>query len=60
MIAIAFLFVGVLNDCFKSRRRLEAEVPASAQCPAAARTTPIAFAFGRPRSVHLALSSQTP
>ena len=26
MIAIAFLFVGVLFDCFKSRRRLEAEI----------------------------------
>jgi hypothetical protein len=26
MIAIAFLFVGVLCDCFKSRRRLEAEI----------------------------------
>jgi hypothetical protein len=26
MIAIAFLFVHVLCDCFKSRRRLEAEV----------------------------------
>ncbi len=27
------------------------------QCPAAARTTPIAFALGRPRPVHCALSS---
>jgi hypothetical protein len=27
MIAIAFLFVRVLCDCFKSRRRLEAEIP---------------------------------
>jgi hypothetical protein len=27
MIAIAFLFVCVLCDCFKSRRRLEAESP---------------------------------
>ncbi len=26
MIAIAFLFVRVLCDCFKSRRRLEAEI----------------------------------
>ena len=26
MIAIAFLFVCVLCDCFKSRRRLEAEI----------------------------------
>ena len=26
MIAIGFLFVRVLCDCFKSRRRLEAEV----------------------------------
>jgi len=26
MIAIAFLFVGVLCDCFKSRRRLEVEI----------------------------------
>ena len=26
MIAIAFLFAGVLCDCFKSRRRLEAEI----------------------------------
>src|SRR5208337_759758 len=30
---------------------------ASAQCFAAARATSIAFALGRPRSVHLALSS---
>ncbi len=27
MIAIAFLFICVLCDCFKSRRRLEAEIP---------------------------------
>jgi hypothetical protein len=26
MIAIAFLFICVLCDCFKSRRRLEAEI----------------------------------
>jgi hypothetical protein len=26
MFAIAFLFVRVLCDCFKSRRRLEAEI----------------------------------
>jgi transposase InsO family protein len=26
MIAIAFLFIGMLRDCFKSRRRLEAEI----------------------------------
>ena len=26
MLAIAFLFVRVLRDCFKSRRRLEAEI----------------------------------
>ena len=26
MFAIAFLFVGVLCDCFKPRRRLEADV----------------------------------
>ena len=26
MIAIAFLFVRLLYDCFKSRRRLEAEI----------------------------------
>jgi hypothetical protein len=27
MIAIAFLFICVLCDCFKSQRRLEAEIP---------------------------------
>ena len=40
VIATAFLFVGLLCHCFKSRRRLEAENPgaaASAQRPAAAR-----------------------
>jgi hypothetical protein len=26
MMTIAFLFVGMLGDCFKSRRRLEAEI----------------------------------
>jgi hypothetical protein len=26
MMAIAFLFVGMLGDCFKSRQRLEAEI----------------------------------
>ena len=26
MMAIAVLFVGILGDCFKSRRRLEAEI----------------------------------
>ena len=26
MMAIAFLFVSMLGDCFKSRRRLEAEI----------------------------------
>jgi len=50
MIAISFHFVCMLCDCFKSRRRLEAEIlgiAASAQCSAAARTTTIAFALGR-------------
>jgi hypothetical protein len=63
MIAIGLLFVQMLCDCFKSRRRLEAESlvsATSAQRTAAARATPwIAFALDRPRSVHLALSSQS-
>ena len=41
----------------KVRRRFTPGIAASAKCPAAARTTPIAFALGRPRPVHLALSS---
>jgi len=44
MIAISLLFVRMLCDCFKSRRRLEAEI----LCFAAARTTSSAFALGRP------------
>ena len=61
MIAIGLLFVRMLCDLFKPRPRLEAEIPntaASAQCPAAAHAAPsAAFALGRPRPVHLALSS---
>jgi hypothetical protein len=54
MIAIAFLFICVLCDCFKSRRRLETEILVLRH---QLNTTPIAFALGRPRPVHLALSS---
>jgi hypothetical protein len=46
MFAIAFLFVRVLCDCFKSRRRLEVEVlvpTASTQRAAATRATSAIF-----------------
>jgi len=57
MIVIAFLFIRMLCDCFKSPRgSRNPGSAASAQCPAAAHATSIAFALGRPRSVHLALS----
>jgi hypothetical protein len=58
MIAIAFLFVCMLCDCFKSRRRLEAEILVLRhQLNVLQQRVPGAFALGRPRPVHLALSS---
>jgi hypothetical protein len=51
MVAIAFLFVRVLCDCFKSRRRLESEILVLQHQlnVLQQRTAPIAFALGRPR-----------
>jgi len=46
MIAIVFLFIRMLCDCFKPRGRLEVEIAgptASAQCPWAACATPTRF-----------------
>ena len=60
MIAIGLLFVRLLCDCFKPRQQLEAEILVLRhqlnilQQRARAST---AFALGRSRSVHLALSS---
>src|SRR5882762_3922740 len=59
MIAIAVLIVRMLCDCFKSRRRLEAEILVLRHQLNVLQqhATPTAFALGGPRSVHLALSS---
>jgi hypothetical protein len=46
MFAIAFLFVRVLCDGFKSRRRLEAEILVLRQRLAAARTASAIFNLG--------------
>jgi hypothetical protein len=59
MIALGLLFLCLLCDRFKPRRQLEAEILvlrlSSIFCTARVRST--AFAVGRSRSVHLALSS---
>jgi transposase InsO family protein len=60
MIAIAFLLVPYVVRLFQVATAAGSRNPdpaASAQYPPAARATPTAFALGRPRSVHLALSS---
>src|SRR5262245_13486313 len=56
MIAIGLLLVRMLCDFFKPRRN--PNTAASAQRPTATHAAPsTAFALGRPRPVHLALSS---
>ena len=58
MMAIVFLFVRMLGDCFKSRQRLEAEtlVLRHQLNVLQQRATPGAFAVGQPCPIHLALS----
>jgi hypothetical protein len=59
MIAIGLLFVGMLCDCFKSRRRLEAEILIlrhQLNFFGGVHRAVHYSALGRPRSVHLALS----
>src|SRR5260370_12050489 len=64
MIAIGLLFVRMLCDLFKPRPRLEAEIVIlrhQLNVLQQAHAAPsAAFALGRPRPIHLALSSLPP